>query len=847
MKIKNYIQNEIIKPRLVQSSVLVVYDVDGRYRELCGELADETTTVIDASTGSIASREEAIATLQKLGARANGRCLLVYVPTAPPDSNAKMMADPFWMYGVAGTYFPKKSSDQFDQICLTAKSDHATEIRKVFSENPNPTFDLIDNIGGGAGWPTLQAVLGVESTREILISLLVPKASQLAKLQPKSSKDEQPWVPEAIQLFQRNLGLELNTKQESWTAISDELWRFVLFSEFVFDLPEGVSLPASLKSVPCAIPQAQPLVYEICHQLRQNVDAQATYIERALETEKILKLASRCEQITKLGIRDTFPFEERSFFVQCVDAIQASDLDTARSILKRNQGSVWIGRGESQAQWNIVETIVQLVEKCSDCSSQLGHYAANLEKVIFYYVDQFFKVDQFHREFEHAVADHFDIEGSLAPAITHCRKAYFDLANQVQSVFIKHLESTGWPPGGMLSSTEIFDKHVAPPLAESGKRVAYFMIDALRYELGAELEKELGDDGNTTLEASFSVIPTVTPIGMTSLLPEAQSKLHLKKSGSDVAVMMGETQIKSVDQRMKWIENRYGQRFKQVKLEDVLRPSFVKKLKDHVELLVIRSSSVDARMETEYQSGLPAIKKDMQAIRVAIHRLREAGFEQAVIATDHGFCINAEPDAGDTCPQPSGDWKKLHDRCLLGTGAGNPSNWVCTTDHLGLKTDFDQIGGPKSFACYSANNQYFHGGASLQEAVVPCIIVRLKQTQDETENITYKIRYKRDAKKVTTRLPVFELSASAGDLFGHPEECDVLFQAVDSAGKVVGEPKPGGAVNAASGTVALELGTSLKVPLKMSPNFEGAFFVKLIDPSTLAQLAELELETDYMV
>ncbi len=844
MKIKTYIQNEIIKPRLSKTTVLVVYDAHHRYRDLCLELADENTTVVDASRGSVLSRELAIATLQKLGDQGSIHRLLIYVPTAPPDTNPKKMVDPFWVYCEIGSYFPHKASDDFEQICLTAKSDHATEIRKVFSDNPNPTFELIDNIGGGAGWPTLQAVLGVESTREIILGLLVPNAEQ-----QKGLSSDQPWIPEAKRLLKRNLGMELQTKVASRSAISDELWRFILFSEFVFDLPADVELPSSLKSVPCAIPQAAPLVFKTCELLRGNVESQPVYIERALEVQGILALPLRCIQINDLGERDTFPFEERSFFIQCVKAIQCDDLESAKRILKRNKGSIWIGRGESQSQWNIIASIVQLVEKCSDCQTQLSSYTASQEKLIFFYLNQFYKVDQFHREFEQAVGDHFDIDGSLTPAIKFARKRYYDIASQIQAIFVKHLESTGWPPNGMLSSTEIFDKHVGTRLKESGKKVAYFMIDALRYELGIELEKELVDSGNTVMEAAFSVIPTVTPIGMTSLLPAAQSKLRLQRDAGELVVTMNDTPITNVVQRMNWIEKIYGQRFKQIKLEEVLNSKFNQNLADHVELLVIRSNSLDARMETEYQAGLPAIKRDMQAIRVAIHRLREAGFEHAVIATDHGFCINANPDAGDTCSPPSGDWKKLHDRCLLGKGASDTNNWVCTADHLGIKGDFEQVGGPRSLACYSANNQYFHGGASLQEAIVPCIVVSLKKTADESQNITYSIRYKRDATKITTQLPVFELMAMAGDLFEQTEARDVLLQAVDKSGKVIGEPKPGGAVNPASGTISLDLGQAVKIPIKMPPpeEFEGPFTVKLLDPGTLAQLAEIKLETDYMV
>ena len=47
--IREYIKEEIFKKRLTQSLVLVVYDSDNRYRELCAELAEESVAVVDAS------------------------------------------------------------------------------------------------------------------------------------------------------------------------------------------------------------------------------------------------------------------------------------------------------------------------------------------------------------------------------------------------------------------------------------------------------------------------------------------------------------------------------------------------------------------------------------------------------------------------------------------------------------------------------------------------------------------------------------------------------------------------------------------------------------------------------
>ena len=61
MKIREFIQTQILLSRLKQNGVLVVYDPDQRYRELCLELKTNKLRVIDASESSITSRAAALA------------------------------------------------------------------------------------------------------------------------------------------------------------------------------------------------------------------------------------------------------------------------------------------------------------------------------------------------------------------------------------------------------------------------------------------------------------------------------------------------------------------------------------------------------------------------------------------------------------------------------------------------------------------------------------------------------------------------------------------------------------------------------------------------------------------
>jgi hypothetical protein len=376
--------------------------------------------------------------------------------------------------------------------------------------------------------------------------------------------------------------------------------------------------------------------------------------------------------------------------------------------------------------------------------------------------------------------------------------------------------------------------------------VAYVLVDALRYELGVALEKQLLEDGQIEMQPAFAQLPTVTPVGMASLLPEAGKKLQLARKNDELVPMLGRAPLKNVTQRMALLRERYGERFHEVLLNDFIQRKC--KVADSVELLVIRTTSIDSHLESSPDTALAVIADSLKRVRVAIHKLREMGFDDAIIATDHGFFLNAYAGAGDTCKKPPGNWIALHERSLLGEGTADDANFVLSTGRLGIRGDFAQIAGPRGIVAYRTGMLYFHGGASLQETVVPVIAVRLGAgVQKEQQRFDITVTYKRGAKKITTRLPVVEVSVKGSDLFSLGAEVEILLEAHDKSGKVVGEAKTGGPVNAATGTITLRSGDTQQVTLKMDLEFEGKFTVKAMDPTTFAIHSKLDLETDYTV
>jgi hypothetical protein len=61
--------------------------------------------------------------------------------------------------------------------------------------------------------------------------------------------------------------------------------------------------------------------------------------------------------------------------------------------------------------------------------------------------------------------------------------------------------------------------------------------------------------------------------------------------------------------------------------------------------------------------------------------------------------------------------------------------------------------------------------------------------------VVVELSYKNGAKRITTRLPVIEVILVADDMFSQDMSVEILLEAQDSKGNVVGEPRPGGDVN----------------------------------------------------
>jgi hypothetical protein len=129
-------------------------------------------------------------------------------------------------------------------------------------------------------------------------------------------------------------------------------------------------------------------------------------------------------------------------------------------------------------------------------------------------------------------------------------------------------------------------------------------------------------------------------------------------------------------------------------------------------------------------------------------------------------------------------------------------------------------------------------------------VITLRMVEEEPDSdlleIKVNLTYKDGTKRITTLMPVIDVALEVLGLFGKDEDLEILLEAHDPKGNVVGEARAGGPVNPATGTMVLRYGERFRVTLKMDEEFEGKFKIIALNPINLTSYGELELKTDYV-
>jgi hypothetical protein len=371
--------------------------------------------------------------------------------------------------------------------------------------------------------------------------------------------------------------------------------------------------------------------------------------------------------------------------------------------------------------------------------------------------------------------------------------------------------------------------------------VAYFLVDALRYEMGQELVERLPKAAEVTIRPGIATLPSITPIGMAALLPCASGSFSVVEQGGKLGAQIEDAFLPDLPARKKFAAGRIPL-LVDLSLDELLslQPSKLAKKIDGAQVIVVRSQEIDHAGETGFTfQARQVMDTVIDNLARAIRKLSAARVENAVVTADHGHLFfAADRDESMRIDTPGGEQIELHRRCWIGRGGSTPPGCLrVPASALGYASDLEFVF-PKGCGVFKAGGDlaFHHGGPSLQEMIIPVVTVRLQANRSATPK-TEPITVSGLPETITNRIFSVKLHIGGENLSLFASE-RVVRPLLISEGKQVG--MAGMAIDAeldrGTGCVKLQTDKAGNVALILSDESVKALRIVVQDPSTDTEL-----------
>lgn len=582
---------------------------------------------------------------------------------------------------------------------------------------------LLDESGTKGGAASLvKLVLGNGSSEELVCRWLADEALD-ADLDAKQA------TPELLKLVQACLGVSLS--DVSLAKARHRTLRYVLVNEFRSDLAGKV--PGQLDVVP-APPSKEELqrVRDAAERLRrEHPDA---YSDIADGIERELNLPALRIDADALGTIDTFRFEEAVLLEHAAKLIADGHYERSLQLVLARRRSFWVDRSLGRlGQWETSRLMAELGREVVRIRPLLKKGNGTPRSWVEGYASDWYRADLAQRALESWVAKLEDEpEPALEKALGLVRRNHEALLKEMTQGYTAALAAAGWSVSGVLHQTRIYPELVEPVRG----RVAYFFVDAMRFEMAADLIEQLEGAQELRLVPAVGALPSITPIGMAALLPGASSSFSVVDHKGKLAARSGDTTMPGLAERMKYLKAVRPEAV-DVDLGELLQnpTRALEKRLANAPLVIVRSQSIDGLGEMD--GGLLA-RQIMDTVignlARAVRKLARTGVEHFVITADHGHQFSIRKEEDMLMDKPGGDTVDQHRRCWAGRGGHTPAAATRVSGaELGYDTDLDFIF-PKGLAVFRAGGDlaFHHGGPSLQEMIVPVVTLRIPSTAAQT-------------------------------------------------------------------------------------------------------------------
>jgi uncharacterized protein (TIGR02687 family) len=458
-------------------------------------------------------------------------------------------------------------------------------------------------------------------------------------------------------------------------------------------------------------------------------------------------LSAECAEVLgieqDLGKRDFRDLVQLDYF-RLIDQKIISDLvravvgrtvtsgDVALWVRQRRQGH-WYG--EFRHLYEAIEFAARFVQMLGEARLTMDSLSDGIQR----YSRSWFQLDQLYRKFTYHVrmSGQASLMGELSEQVENLYSNNYLL--KLGDGFQVHVDAAPrWEAYPVVQQKAFFEHWVRPYLRKD-KRICVIISDAMRYEIGDEL---LGlirqeDRYSAELEPALSTLPSYTQLGMAALLPN--KLLAIADNDTGTVLVDGQSSQGTVN-RTKILQAALDGRGQAVKAEDFMqlnREDSRELLKGN-DVLYIYHNRIDHTGDKMHSEGqaFEAAEQTLDDLIRLIKKLTAANANNLLITADHGFIYqNRELDESDFLGDAvSGDDIRYRDRrFVLGKGlSASPAFHHFSSEQLGLDGDMEvQI--PKSInrlRLKGSGSRFVHGGASLQEVVIPVLKVNKKRQSD---------------------------------------------------------------------------------------------------------------------
>ncbi|WP_347754754.1 BREX-1 system phosphatase PglZ type A [Agrococcus sp. ProA11] len=468
--------------------------------------------------------------------------------------------------------------------------------------------------------------------------------------------------------------------------------------------------------------------------LRYDVRTQDVMKKLASRAAEALDVNSKIEhrdyrELTKITI-----FEEidRKVIVDLAAAVAGQSVTPREiaDIVRHRHHSLWSAKYVKL--YEAIQSASELLAAIAALPHAIASAALGLEK----YQSDWFRIDQHYRWFTYAHQT-ADFQKPLEALKAEVDKQYanrylYDFGGLWQQALEPMSE---WKSDSLAPQAKFFDHYVAPVVRDGRTKAVVIISDGMRHEIAEELASMIRSEDrfDASLSAVLGSLPSYTQLGMASLLP--QSSLELCPAG--LPVLADGKPTNGTANRDKILQAVKGHAI--TAAEVLAMPgSELRELYTKHQIFYVYHDRIDAAGDkapterTVFEAAAEALRELLQLVK----KWANANATNILITADHGFLYQDIPleQSYYVSETPRGDAvTKINRRYVLGRSLKpSPSFMTFTSAQAGLLGDLDiQI--PKSIHRIpqpGAGTRYVHGGASLQEIVVPVLMVNKKRKSD---------------------------------------------------------------------------------------------------------------------